>query len=331
MTGIKTPRPRLHLEETGRFYRNAWRLVDQYRADRGKSLPDWPDWCFLPLAGAYAIVSEGTGTDRMPPAKILDVARVGAHAAWRVTQGIYRIDPDLYAALIDTPVTGDLPCDVFYRLPEWCVYVETPGLEWGAARLYGYWAHLEWDANNGSQELRLLLDTEGALLPMPLHLVQGGLDESLDAAIREARYRSSAAGFSGHWPEPHALRPAIEPLISLLLYLCAANSEIGDGSKSPEKPQPKRTKRGWRLFPADKPATWDVGARIGAALRKASTTSEPDGGTHAGPRPHIRRAHWHTFLVGADRQTRRLRWLPPIPVNLDAIEDLPATIKPVRG
>jgi hypothetical protein len=103
------------------------------------------------------------------------------------------------------------------------------------------------------------------------------------------------------------------------------------GAKSPEKPQPKRTKHGWRLFPADKPATWDVGARIGAALRKASTTSEPGGGTHAGPRPHIRRAHWHTFLVGADRQTRRLRWLPPIPVNLDAIEDLPATIKPVRG
>ena len=32
---------------------------------------------------------------------------------------------------------------------------------------------------------------------------------------------------------------------------------------------------------------------------------------HGTVRPHIRRAHWHTFLMGAGREKRILKWLPP--------------------
>lgn len=60
---------------------------------------------------------------------------------------------------------------------------------------------------------------------------------------------------------------------------------------------------------------------------------------HAGPRPHIRRAHWHTILHGprlrdgapipsAERRAE-LRWLPPIAVRMDDPDALPATIRPV--
>ena len=48
--------PKNHLAYYSRIYPSAWKQVDQFRADRGKSLPFWPDWCFLPLAGAYAII-----------------------------------------------------------------------------------------------------------------------------------------------------------------------------------------------------------------------------------------------------------------------------------
>src|SRR5690606_8718894 len=41
-------------------------------------------------------------------------------AAWRMTQGIYRIDPALYDALITTDLAGDIPANVLMRLPEWC-------------------------------------------------------------------------------------------------------------------------------------------------------------------------------------------------------------------
>jgi hypothetical protein len=328
------PRPKQHLAAVGKRYPNAWRRVDEFRADRGRDgLPDWPEWCFLPLAGSYAIVSEDSGGDYVPPERIPDVARLAALAAWRVTQGIYRIDPDLYAALIDTPVSGDLPCSVLYRLPEWCIYIETPGLDWHGLPLFGFWAHLEWDANDHRPELRLLLDTESALQPFPLHLVHGDLDAAIDAAAREARRQAVAHDLPSLGPVPVELRQALEPLLSLLLYLCSQNAEIGDGSRAPANPQPKRTKKGWRLFPAAKPAVWDVGVRIGSALRRATAqSSAPGDGAHASPRAHIRRAHWHTYWTGptdGDR-TARLKWLPPIPVNLDSPDGLPATIRPVR-
>ena len=84
---------------------------------------------------------------------ISDVARLAALGAWRVTQGIYRFDPDLYLAIIETSVDGDLPHDVLYRMPEWCVYVETPGMLWLGVQLHGFFAHLESDAKS-SRRLR---------------------------------------------------------------------------------------------------------------------------------------------------------------------------------
>ena len=123
--------------------------------------------------------------------------------------------------------------------------------------------------------------------------------------------------------------------MSLLLYLCADDAEIGDGSLRPCNPAPKRTKQGWRLFAADKPTTWDIGTRLGAALRKATLKAkgehfadDPAAG-HARPRAHGRRAHWHTYLTGSGRSERRLKWLSPIPVNVDDVDNLPATVRPV--
>jgi hypothetical protein len=91
-------------------------------------------------------------------------------------------------------------------------------------------------------------------------------------------------------------------------------------------------KGGLRLFPADKPTTWDIGMRIGAALRAATqrAESEPAGGTHASPRPHIRRAHWHSYRVGPGRAETILRWLAPIAVNVDDPGGLAATVRPVK-
>jgi hypothetical protein len=342
---MTAPRPKQHLIAASKLYPGAWRKVDELRADRGKGLPDWPDWCFLPLAGAHAIVSQGGS---MPMHLLPDVGRLGALIAWRVTQGIYRFDPALYAAVVDTPMDREIPCDMLYRLPEWCVYVETPDLQWQGDALHGFFAHLEHDIGTGRAELRLLLDSDSALTPLPLHLGAWPLAEAIERmqaeAIRQSVASSQsrlAAQLSGFDLASQAAG-SIAPLISLLLYLCSAPEEIGTPEHRPANPQPKRTKQGWRLFAAEKAATWDVGVRIGAALRRAYQRSEtsqqasdPQTGK-ASPRGHVRRAHWHGFWSGprdperaADRQFK-LRWLPPIPVNLDDYDNLPATVHPVK-
>lgn len=349
MNAPASHRAREHLATAGRDYPNAWRVADEFRAGRGRGLPDWADWCFLPLGGWYAMVSGG-GSNRVPPDRIGDLARIGALGAWRVSQGIYRFDPALYGALASTPVDGDLPCEVLYRLPEWCVYIETPDLEWREGeRVHGFFAHLEEDSNDGRAELRLLLDLDSGLQPMPLHLGPWPLSEAITKMAAEAARHASAGpltfGELVHNPTAAKILAAhIAPMISLLLYLCADGAEIGDGSRAPVRPVPKKTKSGPRLFPPEQQTVWDVGVRIGAALRRGYHAAETASGTgdgHASPRAHVRRAHWHGFRSGpmkapdgspipAAARDFRVKWLPPIPVNIDDLDALPATVRPVR-
>lgn len=317
-------RPQMHLAAAGRLYPKAWRQADQFRADRGKSgLPAWPSWCYLPMAAWYAIVSEGKGP--LPLDRIGDVGRLAALGSWRVTQGVYRFDQDLYEAVRGTPLEGDLPATILYRLPEWCVYIETPGMQDG--RLHGFFAHLEWDANMGRHELRLLLDREEMLIPMPVHIGDWPLEEAMRRVAAEA-----AAQVGGAAPPMEEMTPEIAPLLSLLLYLCSEAADYG-GSLRPANPRPVKTAKGPRLFPPQRPQVWEVGARLGAALRKAYTEASEKAeevGDRARPRPHIRRAHWHAYRVGPGRQEIRLHWLPPIPVNVEDLSDLPVVVRPVE-
>lgn len=321
-----THRALLHVQDAGKLYPGAWRQFDGFRQDRGGNLPAWPEYVYCPLAAAYAIVSGG-GSNRVPPHMAGDVGRLGALASWRPTQGIYRYDETLFSELVSSPLTGALPCELLRRLPAWCVYIETPGLSVPSGELYGFFAHLEWDPNDRREELRLLLDSEEGLLPVPLHLGPWDLVTALDEAGREARKWAVEIGA----PAPGNVgeqAPHFAPLLSLLLYLCA---DQADYMRQP-LPRPKRTKQGWRLFPAKRPSTWGVGERLGAALRRAyqSEGNALSTGGHVSPRGHVRAAHWHTYVKGPrdGEQKRILKWLPPIPVNLDEA-DFPATIRPV--
>ena len=48
-------RPGNILHSFSRLYPDAWKQMDEFRAKR-KELGNWPDWCFLPLAGSLAFV-----------------------------------------------------------------------------------------------------------------------------------------------------------------------------------------------------------------------------------------------------------------------------------
>src|SRR5437763_231134 len=122
-------RPSQHLIALGKRYPTAWPAYDFYRSEQGKQLPHWPDYVYSPRAVAYTYLAKTTPLKRLVGVEkfnlLLDVNRLTALAAWRVTQGIYRFDSTLFTALMDTPATGDLPCQLLRCLPEWCVYIET--------------------------------------------------------------------------------------------------------------------------------------------------------------------------------------------------------------
>jgi hypothetical protein len=378
VTPDPTPRLISHLAGAARRYPKAWRHYDRFRAGR-EELGGWPDWCFAPLSASYAIVTEQHGIvdrpERLPHLSpdplygkdfawgVLDVSKLGGLGAWRVTQGVYRIDPEVLDAVVKTPPSGTVPVDVLLRLPQWCVYVSVPegypvellsikGEPPRTAR--GFFAHLEHDAHDGRVELRLLHDVEEdgpwfGLCPEILHLIPGAtVRECSEAAVEQGLRQIGARIPVGDRMDQFKralLDGRLESLgfvMNLLLYLCSRTAEYRPGGErgftTPSNPSPKKTKEGWRLFAPDRPRTWYVGERIGRQIRDGyELVRRHDAVERSGPRPHVRGAHWHGFWTGPRIGPRSfdLRWLPPIPVAM--AEDTPEArmkaerLKPVRN
>lgn len=350
---IPLHRTRAILAAVARAYPKAWQFLDGYRAIRGAPhFMDWPDWCFVPAAGAHAIVAGGA--QRVPFERAGHIGLVAGLGAWRVTQGIYRFDPTLYEALLSTAITDDIPVDVLHHLPGWCVYIETPGYSVFTSALHGFFAFMEADANSGAEELRLLLDMavdpsdpfalSNGVMSLPLPLAGGTLDAALRVVARSGARQAQQHGLAitESYLEPLVdTGPVIAPLLSLLLYLCSTATDVAGADGTPwntSMPKPTPTRRhGPRYHGPDAPSVWAVGTRLGAALRSAYAERIQDGdetgssGHHV--RPHIRRAHWHTYVLGPRSdlvaQRRELRWLPPIPVAVSDFESLPAVVHPV--
>ena len=328
-----TCRPLELLRSAGRRWPSAWRMYNRALAGRGRELPDWPGWCYCPMAAAAAIV-------RVPGRQTIDasVATVAALAAWRMGRTLYCYDPDLYTALESTPVTR-VPRRIIYRLPQWCVYIEAQGWLAATPGLAGFFAHLEWDARTGRHELRLLLDLAGggldALVPVPVHLVSDNLDDCLRAMLRESviqgeRMQAPALALL---PDPAAMTDDLARIagrcLSLLLYLCSEQPDYD--RQPPANPTPVKTRRGTRIFPAASLTTVRVGAAIGSTIRRGSRSADA-AATGRSVTPHIRRAHWHTYWTGSGNSRRPvLRWLHPMLIGAASLDDVPATVRPVRG
>jgi len=341
-------KPKQHLEYYSKLYPSAWKQVDQLRLLRGKTLPFWPDWCFLPMTGAFAIVeaeASKQGINILGCAGwplINDVGIIGALAAWRVTQGVYRFDPDIYEAVINTPITGDLPHDVLFNLPEWCVYIETPGFTVAGKQLAGFFAYLEYDEKEHHDELRLVVDYNKeipSLHSVPIHLGQWPLAEALAKTAQEAARNADELGLDYILPEEDQVLADYSPLVSLVLYLCSVNGEIGSDGQRPARPSVKKTKKGPRLFPPMQPKTWDVGVRMGAALRRAAAAASETavasdelrpGKQRNSPRPHFRRAHWQGYWTGprTSEQKYIVKWIQPLLIG--SHDEIPVTIRPVK-
>lgn len=308
-----------YLSIYGRTYPNAWRQLDEFRDRRGSSNAfEWNDWCFVPLAGAYAVISGG---GLMPPSKAADVGILGALGAWRVTQGIYRFDETIFSEVWESEISSDIPVEVLYYLPEWCCYIETPRKTFGGDNLFGFFVSLDDDRQNLRDELRLVLDTANGLIAYPLHLGKTTIAESLESVAREAQYQAQKAGldFMQHSSIKSQLAKEIEPILSLILYLCSQTGEIPDFEN---RPQPNYHPRKKRTYPPEKAKVWEVAGRLGAAVRKAQsieTSPSTDGEHRSSKRPHIRKAHWHGFWTGKRNEVQKfiLKWLPPLAVKAE--------------
>jgi hypothetical protein len=119
-----------YVTSAGRLCPDLWKQVDEARAQI-----DWPSWCFLPTPELERLIC---GMRELSPSIGRNLNAIGALAGWRVTQGVYGFDPYLFDAVWHTPLDTEIPGEVLFRLPEWCVYIMTPDCVFGRRPLRGF-------------------------------------------------------------------------------------------------------------------------------------------------------------------------------------------------
>jgi hypothetical protein len=313
--------------------------------NRGIRLPEWPDWCYVPAQLIEDNLVIRVGEDINSKEDFYNALKqpilLTAAATWRLTKGIYRFDADVYKELVEQELHGELPTELLMRLPEWCVYIETPGMD----NSEGFMAFLNYDLNTERPDLIFIVFTDTDAYPYLMPLGNWNLKEALEISLnrnveglqemqKQIDFKlDSAESFKLNLEkEKDDYVNRINRRLNLLLYLCSNNADIpaipfqmhGNGTK--------------RMIAAAECRVWDVGIRVGAAIRKYREQEDEeirqrDNKPHNSPRPHIRRAHWHSFWKGhkSDYAGRELilHWLPPIPVMVGDSE-LPAVIREVE-
>lgn len=381
--------PERVVQDFGHEWPGLWKLAEVVRAKPQRvGLQGWQPWCFLPInvaSGLLIHISDGA-YDSVGQAEVMlhrDTRMAAALAAWRMTKGVYSFDPTVLRSLFESDVKDGLPEECFLRMPEWCVYIPTPGIDYmPGLPMHGFFAFVDDHFAAGSEfppelNFQILLDPRrgdpqmvrtlakslgvdslegeythlhacvdlkhGAFMPA----LRQGLDRLMQDSLPHAL--DVCAG-----SERESLRTIVEApsqarekfladmlvsnlrLANVLLYLCSEEADIaphGLGNRRQAVVTSERS--GKRSYMASTIMDWKVGWRIGADLRLAMRDQDQsevaEDGRSSSPRPHIRRAHWHTYLVGsrAGAQERRVKWLPPIAVNVRSEDQLVPTLRRV--
>ncbi len=334
--------PEKHLEKYNKLYPGVFETIDDLRLNR-KKLGDWPNWCFCPIAGTHAAVTKYLEKIKEPhllQQVAVDFCNIAALAGWRKTKGLYMFHEITLAELCRTEITGDIPGEVLKFLPEWVTYVQLPRGVFD--RIIGFFAYLEFDVNTKGEELRIVLDIEGAihgvengLACLTIHLggsLIEGLEKTIKTGLEIAKKEMGIDLLEANYQA--AVPKHLPALINLILYICSQNSEIRDTSNKPTLPKNPKPQKGGKVFNASEVKRWEVGYRLGAALREARERQKESSNqivkTHASPKPHIRKSHWHKFYVGSKPDQKAiLKWLPPIAVNVTESNENIATIRNV--
>ncbi|ABE46947.1 AcrVA2 family anti-CRISPR protein [Polaromonas sp. JS666] len=405
--------PQRVLDGYGHDFPGAWKVVEMAR-----KYPEavvgygWKDWCYLPvnvMGGVLAELKKDTYSLAEAEMLLMHQMRLGsALAAWRMTKGVYRFDPTLLEEIVNSDVKDGLPEDCFFRLPDWCVYIPTPGMQHSPGlKMHGFFSYIDDHASSGKRgdeapELHfeilvdpkmsdpwalvlllrsspeLILEFTLALRRHPqldpgdfmrskefihvhdhVDLLRGSFGaaskasyiESLNAmqVLKEVQdnlpehdslsnaWKTVPKATDDEYRDPDMVNKVLDDmnalrlrLASLVLYLCADESDVApQGLGNRRAALRTQESAGKRSYSADRISFWDVGFRVGSALREARTiadrTGPGDGGT---VRPHMRRAHWHTYNTGPrdGQQARRVKWLSPIAVNLRSPDELVPTL-----
>ncbi len=310
-------------------YPNLNKFVNQVLQKKGEVCSPWPDIVFIP-PWFWAFLVTGKEEEYAPDFKNIrttfEIYDIAVFGTWRYSQNIYRFDNSLFDNITSTELQGDIPISILRKIPEYCVYIETNCklADWQQG-FFAYFCGPSEEVMNfnfhavtkefkGVPLFEVSIDTKMTLRQALYRLQQKADEGAENLGIDKSKIKNFVYN-----QENFSL---IQKMLSLTLYLCSDKPDIDnlrEPGTSPHRPEPKKVKGGMKLFPAQKPTIWEVGRTIGQALRNAARqANEYQGGTHASPKAHIRRGHWHGYWTGprTGKQEFTLKWLHPMLVNI---------------
>jgi hypothetical protein len=275
----------------------------------------------------------------------------------RLTQQVYDFDATLSEELAGSANLDDkdylvddedkpIPADVLKQAP-FASFVVAPNLE-GSLRSFfvSIYEGLGAAAKNSlMMEVQAHLSTTESIRETSASVIlKAGqsLREALDDFYRSMANNSAFVNLPAEarsnvtegFPAWEAMYRLLRQALPFVLYLCAINKDVAGQTAAP--PEPRKTKKGIRFFPAERPSISGVGVRIGSTLRAArarAQSNESVGEAGHKLQPHLRRRHWHTYWKGPRhdpaRRERVLYFLSEIPVNMNTGEEPEPTVHPV--
>ena len=320
------------LKYLNRLWPNAWRElrtgISQFRPTQSI-----PNWCVMPVFFPMIAYAQTHDLLRLRANRSWIICMASMYL-WRMSKGIYRFTSEIYNALIHQPLQGDIRNDLFYHLPEWAVYIETPGMAFEGEQMCGFIAHLDYNLDSRSTDLQFLIFYPDRIQPCPIALPLGeGTIE--DAIARMNEYDAQKISSNKKViikASPGQVKKDFSAMVQLVIYLCCDNRDL-----PPIRHPRERMRPSGAVDSPKEPKIWDVGERIANIIRQfdseSCSTARHTGGIHASPRPHIRRAHYHTFLTGPKdgERGRVVHWIPPLPIGVkwDDDKQMPVVIHPV--
>ncbi len=265
--------------QMNRKYPNLWTDLRKAYADLEKvirsgaegmlMLQAVPDWCIMPTMFPFLLLTHRYG-ESYYLTHMDEMMTLASACIWRCSKGVYRFAPEIFSALTAQPLTGDLPTDVLYRLPEWAVYIETPGLTYERHQMEGFIAHLDYNLFSRSVDLQFAMFLQGREMPkmVALPLGSGSLADAMD------RVDQTDDMFMGHTEQRRYVgsrdeyRRTFSAMLQLMLYLCSEEPDLPEI----EHPQKWQTLCG-SVRPPQEPRVWDVGVRISHLIRSYRGTA----------------------------------------------------------
>lgn len=102
-------------------------------------------------------------------------------------------------------------------------------------------------------------------------------------------------------------------LFSKLAYLMTKTPDVNRCMSVSVPEVVRRRRKPSTIFAPEKPRMMELGEHFGNAVRQYKEAVASSSSAFRGTvRPHIRRAHWHTFLIGKGREGAEVKWFPPI-------------------